>query len=195
MKAKKILDYLNSQRINELKELLIQEITKKKNKKVPTYKAIQKLSLAAEKDLRVPRSKNSVTGEYKYTRPMLAGAYYLDGKTMITNGIWGAIFYKEIEGLKMVKEYGEYFKLDKVIPNYSNFVNTDFDLNEVKNKMKTDPEYKQIELGFNKFDLKLLVPLYECFEEPVILTSPEDTFQMLIIKGKNGIGILLPLRR
>ena len=195
MKAKTILEYLDTQRINELREILIGEICKKKNRKRPTYKAIQKLSIKAEKDLRIPRSQNKVTFKWNYIKPNMAGAYFKNGKTMITNGIYGAIFNKEIEGLKMVDGNWEYFDIENIIPNHENWEEVKINKEDINKKTIEDKDYKNVKINNTNYDIKTLFMLLDCFEKPKIYNNSNSNQDPLVIKGDNGIGILICYER
>ena len=195
MKAKTILEYIDTQRISELREIIIGEICKKKNRKIPTYKAIQKLSIKAEKDLRIPRSQNKVTFKWKYIKPNMAGAYFKNGKTMITNGIYGAIFNKEIEGLKMIDGNWEYFDIENIIPNYENWEEVKINKQDIYKKTVEDKDYKNVKINNTNYDIKTLFMLLDCFEKPKIYNNLNSNQDPLVIKGDNGIGILICYER
>lgn len=195
MKAKTILEYIDTQRIAELREIIVGEICKKKNRKIPTYKAIQKLSIKAEKDLRIPRSQNKVTFKWNYIKPNMAGAYFKNGKTMITNGIYGAIFNKEIEGLKMVDGNWKYFDIENIIPNYENWEEVKINKQDIDKKTLEDKDYKNVKINNTNYDIKTLFMLLNCFEKPKIYNNSNSNQDPLVIKGDNGIGILICYER
>ena len=195
MKAKTILEYIDTQRIAELREIIVGEICKKKNRKIPTYKAIQKLSIKAEKDLRIPRSQNKVTFKWNYIKPNMAGAYFKNGKTMITNGIYGAIFNKEIEGLKMVDGNWKYFDIENIIPNYENWEEVKINKQDIDKKTLEDKDYKNVKINNTNYDIKTLFMLLDCFEKPKIYNNSNSNQDPLVIKGDNGIGILICYER
>ena len=47
-----------------------------------------RLANLSEKHFRVSNHKNKQKGNYEYSNNLYNGAYYLDGKTYITNGVW-----------------------------------------------------------------------------------------------------------
>ena len=193
MKAKKILEYLDTQRIDELRELILGEICKKKNRKIPTYKAIQKLSFKCEKDWRIPRSQNKVTFKWNYRKPELAGAYFYNNQTMLTNGYYGVIFKNEIKGLKMREDESSTPDLNRLIPNYENWDNIEIDMNDIHKKLTEKINLKRWNLEKSIFNIDYFLPVYVCFENPKYYIQKDKNNSPLIIKGDNGIGILMPI--
>lgn len=191
MKAKTILEYIDSQRISELREIIVGEICKKKNRKKPTYKAIQKLALQTEKEMRIPRSQNKVTFKWQYTKPHWAGAYYLNDKTMICNGYYGLIFNDKIQGLKMVEDNSNPSNLERLIPNIENWTKVKFDLKGLKKELIDKPDLKTFNLANREIKANLFIMIYECFDKAEIYQNDKDLNNSpLVIKGSNGIGIL-----
>ena len=191
MKAKTILEYIDTQRIAELREIIVGEICKKKNRKKPTYKAIQKLAIQTEKDMRIPRSQNKVTFKWQYTKPHWAGAYHLNDKTMICNGYYGLIFNDKIQGLKMVEDNSNPSDLERLVPNIENWSKVKFDLKELKKELVENPEKKTFKLANRDLKSNMFIMIYECFDKPEIYQNEKDLNNSpLVIKGTNGIGIL-----
>lgn len=185
MKADAVLKMLNENKIEELKQKLIEEIGKEEHKGISSYKAIQKL---AEKT-----SKDKLTK----CRPILQGAYFLNGKTVICNGIYGLILNDEISGLKMVEEKGDYFDLEQAIPK-DNLSKLDFNLNDIKNTIKLEKangnkDTIKVELGNSIYDAKNVVAIAECLDNCEIYKQ-DDKLSILVLKGTNGTGIVCAMR-
>lgn len=191
MKAKTILEYIDTQRINELREIIIGEICKKKNRKRPTYKAIQKLALHTEKEMRIPRSQNKVTFKWQYTKPHWAGAYYYNDKTIICNGYYGLVFNDNIKGLKMAEDTSNPINIQNLIPDIEKWEKIKFDLKELKKDLVENKDKKTFSLVNRDLDINTFILVYECFDKPEIYMNPENSNNSpLVIKGTNGIGIL-----
>ena len=197
MKNKDILKLLNENKIDELKNKLIQEIGLEENKEIPTYKAIQNLSKIAERN---QRNHKKADGTYYYVRGAIAGAYYLDdNKTAIMDISWGLLLNSKLDGLVMAEDTGTNPRLDKIIPtdidNVERYEKTEFakvDENGLKNLLKIDKEYK-VEFGCNKYPAQQFVNIYDCLED-VVVYVPKSENRMLVIKGSNGTGVICALR-
>ena len=194
---------LNENKIEELKQRLVEEIGLEKTKNVSTQKAILNLSKSAEKEQR----SNNFKQYHKYVRSSLAGAYYIGNETMICNGFYGVIFNGKIEGLQMIPDYqkqeesGTCFDLHKVITSDVLSANKKedyiYNISELKNELKVLKATKQnlhTTINSATYNLESLINLLECFENCKIYNNPTNNLSQLIFEGDNGIGILLPLR-
>ncbi|MBP3708344.1 MAG: hypothetical protein J6J36_07110 [Clostridia bacterium] len=106
----------------------------------------------------------------EYNRPGLAGAFYRDGKTYLTNGYWGVIADGEIAGLVMAE--GEHPDVEKLLGDFvqgSDWKETD--------------NYD----NFPKYQVEMLT---RCFTKYKIYVG-----KILVIKGEGGVAFVMPLRK
>lgn len=189
MKSEKILEMLSENKIEELKQLLREEIcvTGSSNKNIT--KAIIKLSKQAEKD-------QKQRGGH-YIRPVLAGAYILNGKQCICNGCWGVMYDNITTGTTNVpNDLENYFDITKVIPSFDNREWFDIDIAELANKVKIfKAEHKDIEPSIKVKEFyyvaKNVCLLADTFENVKFSITDNG---MMLLKGDNGKGIFLQLR-
>ena len=166
------------------------------NKKI--YNAILKLSRDAELSQRASDfARCKKMGINAYSRPMLAGAYHLNGETMICNGFYGAIFNGEIDNLQMVEGKGEYLDLHKILTTDKIKLATkqcEYDIDEMRNLLKLNKNANYT-IDKSLYQLKYLLSILDCFDNCKLYCENDNKMSALIFKGTNGIGILLPLRQ
>lgn len=184
MKNELILKLINENKIDELKQKVLEELTCQTSINKNVTKAIIKLSKLAEK-------------ESRKARPMLAGAWINeDGCQCICNGFWAVKYNQETLGTINVQEVGDYFQIDRVFPSDPKENEFELDLNEINNKLKiakSDSIKKEIHLVKLKgiyFNAEYIVNVVSSFENPKCYV----TNNMLYVKGLNGKGLILPVR-
>lgn len=151
--------------------------------KVKTHNAIIRLSKNAEREQRIPKAK-----ENAYERPMLAGAYYLNGETMICNGFYAIIFNDLIPDLQMVEAQGEYIDCHK-------FFEPDFPVASGTDECEFTPTNEQFtQLNNSKYQTKYVKMLVDALEDCKLYNKADATTSALTLKGSNGIAILMPIR-
>lgn len=176
----KILQLLNDNKIDELKQAIIQEMQQAKTPNKDTYKAIVKLSRIAQKE----GTKNH--------RPNLAGAYILGDEQNICNGYW-ALQTKNI--------YDGLYNIDEKIPNENKmnlsniFKNTgDADkvfkptakqIQEIKNNLKIRQAESKKNIYVIKFDdtyinAEYFLNMQDCFNDNYIIYLFEHTKNSMI---------------
>lgn len=180
MDSKKIIKFINENKIDELKALAEQELAIA-SCKTTTDKSIQKsilkLSKVAHKD------------QIKY-RPTIAGAYYKNNNTYITNGCWGYINNEHIDGLITAVE-GDAIDLEKVFAPVTDTQKIDIDVAKIEIALANNQKYVLIKNVC--FDANYVKMLYTSFEQNVnIYAIPEKN--LIEFFGKNSKGLLLACR-
>ena len=155
-------------------------------------RALKKFSEIAEKQ---DRMVNRINGQVYYGRPNIAGAYYIDNTTQIMTGYYCIIINDKIGELIMipdsVKESDKIdlrgrFKKDDTFKE-----DVDFNLDILSLKVKQDEDYKY-EIFANKYFGSQVKLVCDCLIEPRVYGSTKFR-KLLIIEGKNGVGIVSPV--
>lgn len=143
--------------------------------KVKTHNAIIRLSKNAER-------------EQRHERPMIAGAYFLNGETMICNGFYAIILNDLIPDLQMVEAQGDYIDLHK-------FFEPDFPVASGTDECDFTPTNEQfIQLNNSKYQTKYVKMLVDSLEDCKLYNNAEATISVLTLKGTNGMAVLMPIR-
>ena len=83
--------------------------------------------------------------------------------------------------------------LNRLIPNYENWDNIEIDMNDIHKKLTEKINLKRWNLEKSIFNIDYFLPVYVCFENPKYYIQKDKNNSPLIIKGDNGIGILMPI--
>lgn len=180
MDSKKIIKLINENKIDELKALAEQELAIASCKTV-TEKSIQKsilkLSKVSYKDL-------------VKARPSIAGAYYKNNNTYITNGCWGYINNNHIDGLITAVE-GDGIDLEKVFAPVTDTQKINIDVSKLEIALANNQRYVLIKNVC--FDANYVKMLYASFEPDAnIYVIPEK--YLIEFFDRNSKGLLLACR-
>lgn len=176
-----------------MSKLKIVSIQKTENySKSEITNTLKKLSVLAEKCQRFGKDENN---NIVYTNKGVAGAYYLDGKTIITNGFWGIAINELIEDLKMAQSEN-HFDLYNVIAT-SNIASEEWekifvDMRKLKQIIEENPS-KTMKFGSLHFPVEQVYTIAKCIENKSIFVHKTE-LKPMIIKGTNGIGLVMPMK-
>ena len=178
----RILQLLNENKIEQLKQLLKEEISISNSDNKNVTKSIIKLSKLVKKEM------NFI--------PLLAGAWINESNQQcICNGAFAVRYNTIINGTENASNNGEHLNLSKLFPSTNN-INEYFniDLNNLINKYKIAKAEKHnnitTELNGTPFNAEYLINILNTFINPQCTIIGD----MLYIKADNGDGILLRLR-
>ena len=151
---------------------------------------IIRLSNLSEKHFRVSNHKNKQKGTYDYSNNSYNGAYYLDGKTYLTNGVW----FFEINSiinhnkLKMSGKTPTKNVFKEMWKNDLEEVNVDID------KLLPKNNYLALKLGNSYFDSEMLFnEVLNMFKNPSLKINKLEKNQCLQISEDNIRCIVAPL--
>ena len=179
-------------------------------------KQIIKLSKLAEKVQRYTKKEQEKNKE-TYKRKYIAGAYYIDNTTQITDGSWGLVLNDKIEHKDLVFISGkigtfdlrQYNKGDKVKVDLKELYKNELGfkneqeifiekLNESINNENEWNIHSVIKIGTNYYNAKLVLEITKCFDEfelEQIMFAINKEYSMLVVKNGLDWGIILPLRK
>ena len=155
------------------------------------YESIKKLSILAEEDLRCSNFKKNQQHWY----PELAGAYFLNGETMICNNVWAIILQGEIEGLYMVKSNKPSKDLHKVINEHTITTHKKDIINYKSIKDSRQSSHTLVEINNITYNFKYIKYLYESLDNCVIYQDSKRENSGLYFEGDSGVAFLLPLKK
>ena len=166
------------------------------------YKQILKLSQKAEKEQRLTKKQQEKQGK-TYIRDSIAGAYYIDNRTYITDGFWGLIFADKIENLQMIPQNAySGLELEKIVPPYlerEKLDIKDFDkfVEELKEKAKNkETEDKYIKIGKSWYNAEYVLNVIKCFDECEIWQETrQQKYNSLVVISGNDKGVICPVRK
>lgn len=163
-------------------------------------KAVVKLTKMAEKDQRLKKNKD--TGKYEYVREYIAGGYYLNDKTQISNGSWLFISdddYTNLNGFIKTKgliDFNNSFLKQVVGNNFDKIsikvLKDEYDNKVVKSRL-TDKEYYVI--NDNYYNKEWVDAFIECFNINNLIIELYnyglENYILLLRDGMN-VGLILP---
>lgn len=196
MKAAEVLDLLNRNEIDKLRNLCINEIFTANSAKADAVKARTRLA-------------NKIAKTVKKERPALAGAYEIDGKQMLCDGYIGAMYNDIIPGLPQPEQPGG-ADMRKIIPYRSarKELEIKIDIDELKKRLKVikaqNPNHSKKDTWLVKidqayYDIDLMLDLIPTLSGDLRISRADNPpsnpkYAMLVIEGENGIGVILPMR-
>lgn len=179
MKNETILKLINENKIEELKQRIIEEISISKNPNKSITKSIIELSKKAEK-------------EQKNRRPQFAGAFIdNEGKQTICTSAYCVRYYDITEGT--INTTNDSFDFNTIKPKkIIDSEGFNIDLNTIKNTLKIAKStktniYNLVRFKNVYFDPKYIIDILNTFINPICWTIG----YMLYISAENGEGILL----
>lgn len=192
MNAKKILELLNKNDYKEIERLARQEITEKECKNT-TEKNIVKSFIKLSK----------IASKEKY-RASLAGAYYKNGELCISNGYWGIMTSKSIEGCNMIDESimeEDRFDLQKCVHKYEEQDKINISKQDVFNLKKafelektTGNQNKQIVQIKNTFiDFSYLSIALDCMNDNFIMYVSDNDKSPILIQDDFSRAVICPV--
>lgn len=196
MKAELVLEYLNRNELEALKDLCKSEIFAGKSAKPDAAKARRKLAEKFAKD--------------KMTSPSLRGAYEIDGVQMLCNGYIGAIYKDVMPGLPKPEQTGG-ADLRRIIPeawNREYLPSVNIDAGDLKNRLKVckaeRPEHDKkkfwlVKVGAAYYDAAKVLDVLPTltgelkFSRQYTSQYRDPAHDMLFVDGENGTATICPV--
>lgn len=194
MNAKTVLQLLSEKDYTELKRLAEAELMQsecKTSSEKSIAKAFVKLSKQAAKE--------------KY-RPNIAGAYYKDDFLCVTNGCWGVITKRIIDGCIM-REDGDYSNPDlyNIITGHKlscpeTIMIDNNKIAQIKNafaidKANGDSREPTIKIYDTYIKFNYFINIYACMEKNCVLYVQKNEYiKPILFEDDNTMAIILPLR-
>ena len=147
------------------------------------FNALLKASKIAQKEEKIDSKKAKKEGR-QYYNPSIAGAYFINGNTYITNSYWAIIKKGEIEGLVMASE-GNGPDINKIIKPFITKSKPKPLFNIVLFEGVSYLETKGFYFPKTQYDL-----LVDCLDNPEIRISDN----CLIFINREDIGIVMAMR-
>lgn len=133
---------------------------------------------------------NRAKKDCKISRPAIAGAYMRNGKTYITNGIFGLIHDQKFDYLEYLDiPEVDTLPLERVIPTS--------ELEQITNIPELNTTHNYIKLANEYYNVKYVNMLFEALknEDPTFYWSKQQHGnEYLIIKTPTAIAVLCPVR-
>ena len=174
-------------------KLKILSIQKTKNfSKNEILNVLRKLSVQAEKFQRQGKDKDN---KIVYNNEGVAGAYYIDTRTIISNGYWGVIIEGCVSNLVMAggtNHYDLYGAVSGLNVNEKEWEKVYIDI-ELIAQLNANSPNKITKFGSLYFPVEQVYTIAKCIENRTAFVHKKE-LKPIVIKGTNGIGLVMPMK-